>query len=212
MDKVIENNNSIQKIGIMGGTFNPIHNGHLLIADYAREEYNLSQVLFLPTGHSPHKLKQQITPASQRCDMITLAIQDNPFFALELMEVEEERISYTYLTLPKLKEKYGNAELYFILGADSLFDIEYWKEPGKILASCNVLAAYREDKRELDFMKQISYLNKKYHAHIYPLHMPCFDVSSSNIRSRINHNLSIRYLVPKEVADYIHTNKLYQES
>lgn len=211
MDKVIENKDSIQKIGIMGGTFNPIHNGHLLIADYAREEYNLSQVLFLPTGHSPHKRSQQITPASQRCDMITLAIQYNPFFTLELMEVEEERISYTYITIPKLQEKYANAELYFILGADSLFDIESWKEPGKILASCNVLAAYREDARELDFMKQISYLNEKYHARIYPLHTPCFDVSSRDIRSRVSHNLSIRYLVPKEIENYIMEKRLYQE-
>lgn len=211
MDKVIENKDSIQKIGIMGGTFNPIHNGHLLIADYAREEYNLSQVLFLPTGHSPHKRSQQITPASQRCDMITLAIQDNPFFTLELMEVEEERISYTYITIPKLQEKYANAELYFILGADSLFDIESWKEPGKILASCNVLAAYREDARELDFLKQISYLNEKYHARISTLHTPCFDVSSRDIRSRVNRNLSIRYLVPKEVANYITKKGLYQE-
>lgn len=200
----------IQKIGIMGGTFNPIHNGHLLMAEYAREELDLNQVLFLPTGHSPHKLEQQITEASMRCDMIELAIQDNPFFKLDLTEVKEERISYTYLTLPLLKKKHPNAELYFILGADSLFDLEDWKKPEEILSTCNILAAYREDKREKDFQKQIDYLNKKYHAHIYPLHMPSFDVSSSNIRNRIREHRSIHYLVPKEVEHYIRKTGLYQ--
>lgn len=200
----------IQKIGIMGGTFNPIHNGHLLMAEYAREEFDLNKVLFLPTGHSPHKLEQQITEASMRCDMIELAIQDNPFFKLDLTEVKEERISYTYLTLPLLKKKHPNAELYFILGADSLFDLEDWKKPEEILSTCNILAAYREDKREKDFQKQIDYLNKKYHAHIYPLHMPSFDVSSSNIRNRIREHRSIHYLVPKEVEHYIRKTGLYQ--
>lgn len=198
------------KIGIMGGTFNPIHNGHLLIAEYAREEFQLERVLFLPTGHSPHKLKQKITEATMRCEMIELAIADNPFFELDLREVRAERLSYTYLTILELKKTYPTSELYFILGADSLFDLEGWKKPEEILSNCNILAAYREGEGQKDFLKQINYLNEKYQAHIYPLHMPSFEVSSSNIRSRVSKKQTIRYLVPKEVNDYIQKAGLYQ--
>lgn len=201
---------AIRKIGIIGGTFNPIHNGHLLIAEYAREEFQLENVLFLPTGHSPHKLKQKITEASMRCDMIKLAIADNPFFELDFTEVKAERLSYTYLTLLELKKAYPMAELYFILGADSLFDLEDWKKPEEILSSCNILAAYREGEGQKDFQKQIDYLNKKYHAHIYSLHTPSFEVSSREIRSRVSKNQTIRYLVPKEVEAYIQKTGLYR--
>lgn len=201
----------IEKIGIMGGTFNPIHNGHLLIAEYAREEFKLDRVLFLPTGQSPHKSDAAIAEASIRCDMIELAIADNPFFQLDFTEVNTEQISYTYLTLQNLKKVYPDAQLYFILGADSLFDLEGWKEPAQILMNCNVLAAYREQEEQKNFGKQIAYLNKKYNACIYPLHAPVFNVSSRNIRSRISKNETIRYLVPKEVDDYIKKARLYQE-
>lgn len=205
MDKEV-----LQKIGIMGGTFNPIHNGHLLIAESAREEFGLDKVLFIPTRHPPHKLNQQITEASHRCNMIELAIKDNPFFELNLIEVQEKRISYTYLTLQNLKKIHPKAELYFILGADSLYDLEKWRKPEEILASCNILAAYRWQEEAPDFQEQMMYLNEKYNAHIYPLHAPAFDVSSSNIRSRICKAESIRYLVPTKVADYIQKTKLYQ--
>lgn len=198
------------KIGILGGTFNPIHNGHLMIAEQAREEFGLERILFLPTGQSPHKLKQQITDSSMRCDMIRLAIADNPFFELDMTEVNAKRISYTYITLQEIKKAYPASELYFILGADSLFDLETWKEPEEIFAACNILAAYREGDGQKDFQKQIDYLNEKYHAHIYPLHTPSFEVSSREIRSRVSKNQTIRYLVPKEVGDYIQKTKLYR--
>lgn len=198
------------KIGIMGGTFNPIHNGHLLIAEYAREEFQLERVLFLPTGHSPHKLKQKITEAAMRCEMIGLAIADNPFFEVDLREVKAERLSYTYLTILDLKKAYPTSELYFILGADSLFDLEDWKKPEEIFSNCKILAAYREGEGQKDFQEQINYLNEKYQAHIYPLHTPSFEVSSSNIRSRVRKKQTIRYLVPKEVEDYIQKTGLYQ--
>ena len=201
---------AIHKIGIIGGTFNPIHNGHLMIAEYAREEFQLERVLFLPTGHSPHKLKQKITEASMRCDMIELAISDNPFFQLDFTEVRVERLSYTYLTLLELKKAYPKAELYFILGADSLFDLEEWKRPEEIFSNCNILAAYRKGEEQQDFQEQINYLNEKYHAHIYPLHTPSFEVSFREIRSRVSKNQTIRYLVPKEVETYIQKTKLYR--
>lgn len=203
--------NPIHRIGIMGGTFNPIHNGHLLVAEQAREEFQLDRVLFLPNGQSPHKQTLQIAEASRRCDMIKLAIGGNPFFQLDLTEVSEKRISYTYLTLQKLADSYPETELYFILGADSLFHLEEWKNPKEIFANCSILAAYREGETLNTFQKQIAYLAEKYNARIYPLHMPGFDVSSSNIRNRIRQNQTIRYLVPDKVEAYIKKFGLYQE-
>lgn len=199
----------LQKIGIMGGTFNPIHNGHLIIAENAREEFQLDQILFIPTGHSPHKKERQIADASLRCDMISLAIKDNPFFQQDLTEVSSADISYTYITLQKLKKIYPVAQLYFILGADSLFDIESWKNPEQILSICSILAAYRQHERQTEFSQQIAYLKEKYNCCIYPLDAPKFDVSSSEIRNRIEKNKTIRYMVPKEVEDYIKKNQLY---
>lgn len=204
------NREPIEKIGIIGGTFNPIHNGHLMIAEYAREEFDLNRILFLPTGHAPHKSDQQTAPADQRCDMVSLAIKDNPYFQLDLTEVNTEEVSYTYLTLQKLKEAYPNAELYFILGADSLFDLEDWKKPAQIFSNCNILAAYREHQNQQHFSEQIAYLNDKYNARIFPLHAPEFDVSSRDIRSRIMKQKTVRYLIPQEVDDYIQKTQLYQ--
>lgn len=205
------NTEALSKIGILGGTFNPVHNGHLLMAETAKEEFCLDKVLFLPTGHSPHKLQNQITDAAMRCDMIRLSIQDNPFFELNLTEVQSERISYTYITLQELKKSYPLAELYFILGADSLLDMEKWREPEEIFSNCKILAAYRTGESQTDFQKQIAYLNEKYNAQIYPMHMPTFEVSSHEIRSRIQNRQSIRYLVSKEVEHYILEKRLYQE-
>lgn len=200
----------IEKIGIMGGTFNPIHNGHLLIAEYAREEFDLNRILFLPTGHSPHKSDLQTAAADRRCDMVALAIKDNPYFQLDFTEVNTPETSYTYRTLQKLKEIYPQAELYFILGADSLFDLEEWKEPAQIFSNCNILAAYREHQNQQDFSEQIAYLNQKYNARIFSLQAPVFDVSSRDIRRRIMKQKTVRYLIPEEVEDYIRKTRLYQ--
>ncbi|MCI8484892.1 MAG: nicotinate-nucleotide adenylyltransferase [Lachnospiraceae bacterium] len=199
-----------KKIGIMGGTFDPIHFGHLIIAENAREQFALDQVLFIPTGHSPHKQDQYITTAVHRCRMVSLAIYDHPQFVLNKIEIESPEISYTYLTLQKLKEEYINAELYFILGADSLFDFELWKEPELILENANILAAYRGYKHQKNFSVQLDHLNQKYPEKFFPLCTPNFEVSSHNIRDRVCRRQTIRYLVPKEVEDYIREYHLYE--
>ncbi|MEG0962543.1 MAG: nicotinate-nucleotide adenylyltransferase [Lachnospiraceae bacterium] len=200
------------KIGIMGGTFRPIHNGHLVIAENARAQFELDQVLFIPTGHSPHKQQHDMMDAHHRCAMISLAIRDNFAFALDTQEVDSSQISYTYLTLQHLKEIYPNAVFYFILGADSLFDLEEWKEPGQILSACTILAAYRKHQHQEHFIQQISYLNEKYHSSIYPLQTPSLEVSSHDIRDRISKNQTIRYLVPRQVELYIQEYNLYQKN
>ncbi len=200
-----------KRIGIMGGTFNPIHNGHLVIAENAREQYSLDQVMFIPTGHSPLRHKQQITDAVHRCEMVSLAIADNPWFVLNQIEIQSSETSYTFLTIEKLKQNYKNSDLYFILGADSLFDFQTWKNPDLILRNCKILAAYRKHQRQEEFFQYIAYLNKKYPDKFYPLDTPSLEVSSQEIRRRTKERQTIRYLVPKEVEAYIRKNKLYFE-
>lgn len=200
-----------KRIGIMGGTFNPIHNGHLVIAENAREQYSLDQVMFIPTGHSPLRHKQQITDAVHRCEMVSLAIADNPWFVLNQIEIQSSETSYTFLTIKKLKQNYKNSDLYFILGADSLFDFQTWKNPDLILRNCKILAAYRKHQRQEEFFQYIAYLNKKYPDKFYPLDTPSLEVSSQEIRRRTQERQTIRYLVPKEVEAYIRKNKLYFE-
>lgn len=199
-----------KKIGIMGGTFNPIHNGHLMIAENAREQYGLEKVFFIPTGRSPHKLQQQIADVSQRCSMISLAIEDNRAFVLNRIEADAPEISYTYITLEKLKKDYPDTEFYFILGADSLFTLENWRNPKQILADCCILAAYREHQQQEDFFRQIEYLTEKYQSRIYPLQTPSFAVSSMEIRNRVRKGQTIRYLLPAKVEQYIRDYRLYQ--
>ena len=198
-----------KRIGIMGGTFNPIHNGHLMIAENAREHYSLDQVMFIPTGHSPLSHKQQITDAFLRCEMVSLAIADNPWFILNEIEVHSFQISYTFHTIQKLKESLKDADLYFVLGADSLFDFESWRNPELILENCRILAACRKHQRQEEFFEHIAYLNEKYPDKFYPLNTPFLEVSSQEIRRRVQANQTIRYLVPKEVEMYIRKNKLY---
>lgn len=199
------------RIGIMGGAFDPIHNGHLMIAENARQQFSLDQVLFIPSGHSPIKHKQQITNALTRCEMVSIAISDNRWFTLNEIEVQAQETSYTFRTIQKLKDIYTNSELFFILGADSLFDFESWKNPELILENCSILAAYRNHQRQEEFFQHIRRLNEKYPGKFYPLNTPSLEVSSQELRRRIQQGQTIRYLVPKEVETYIQEQQLYQK-
>ena len=149
-------------------------------------------------------------PASHRCSMVSLAIAGNPFFTLDRREVESSDISYTYVTLQNLKKELPQTELFFILGADSLFDFQSWRKPEEILTYCSILAAYRKHEREDRFFQQIDLLNRKYPGKFFPLDTPSLEVSSQDIRNRVQHGRSIRYLVPEEVGAYIRAHHLYQ--
>ena len=205
------NMENIQKIGIMGGTFDPIHYGHLMIAENAREQFHLDKILFIPTGHAPHKQERYVTDAFHRCQMVAMAIADNEKFLLDKIELNSSEVSYTYLTVKKLKEYYKNAELYFILGADSLFDFESWKEPKAIIENCKVLAACRFHEYQEKFFPQIEQLNEKYPGKFFTLHTPNLEISSHDIRKRVQMEQTIRYLVPNEVEAYIREHHLYEK-
>lgn len=198
-----------QRIGIFGGTFNPIHYGHLIIAENACQQYHLEQVIFLPTGHSPHKPYMGEDMNTHRCNMVERAIEDNPRFSISYEEIQNADINYTYRTLDVFKKKYPDKELYFILGADSLFDFEYWRHPEHICTQATILAAVRDFLTEQKVDEQIQYLCKKFQADIHRLETPNFNVSSKSLRERIQKGQTIRYMVPETVKDYIFANNLY---
>lgn len=201
----------MKKIGIMGGTFNPIHMGHLIIAEKAREQSGLNKILFVPSGLPYMKDCRQVLPGKIRTRMTELAIQNNPFFAVSTIEVDREGRTYTYETLETLHGQNPDTEYYFILGADSLWNIETWKYPERIFAACHILAAVRDEKSLEDMEKQSLYLKKTYHADIELLRTGHMEISSSAIRNLCKEEKSIRYLVPEAVYDYIIQNKLYKE-
>ena len=182
------------KIGIMGGTFEPIHIGHLLLGEFAYEDFGLDEIWFLPNGNPPHKETLDTEEAMHhRIEMVRLAIKSNPNFSLNLSEADTKKHSYTYQTMRHFNEIYPNDEFYFILGADSLFAFEEWKDFRKIFTTCTILAAITE----------------AYGAHIELLRAPLVEISSTTIRERVAKGLSVRYMVPDVVADYIKEKNLY---
>lgn len=199
------------KIGIMGGTFDPIHIGHLLLGEFAYENFHLDEIWFLPNGNPPHKTTDESgVSLDDRIEMVKLATDDVPYFRMDLYEASSKKHSYTYSTMRALREMYPEHEFFFILGADSLFSIEQWKNFREIFPSCTILAAMRDDKDTESMQAQIRYLNEKYGADIRLLQAPLVEISSTTIRRRAEKGLSIRYMVPDVVSEYIQSNALYK--
>jgi len=195
-------------VGILGGTFDPIHTGHLILAEEARVQLKLGEVLFVPAGQPWLKAGRSITPVFHRVEMVRRAIVDNPRFKLCTLEVERSGPSYTVDTLMALKEQMGaEANFFFILGRDTLADLPLWKEPDKLLQMCRLVAAPRVSPGvDLDFL-EVSLLGIR--NNVIELDMPVIEISSSQIRQRLAQGLSIRYLVPDEVEKYIVEQELY---
>ena len=200
----------MKKTGILGGTFNPIHNGHLLLAETARDEFGLENVLFIPSGCSYMKNQSEILPGKLRSRMVSLAIADNPYFSMTNMEIEREGNSYTYETLAELRRVSPDTVFYYIIGADTLFTMETWKHPELIFGQAVILAAVRDDFRQQELKSQILYLHQKYGADIRLLHAGNVQISSTIIRRKRKENQSIRYLVQEPVRKFIEENDLYQ--
>lgn len=199
------------KIGIMGGTFDPIHIGHLLLGEFAYENFHLDEIWFLLNGNPPHKTTDESgVSLDDRIEMVKLATDDVPYFRMNLYEASSKKHSYTYSTMRALREMYPEHEFFFILGADSLFSIEQWKNFREIFPSCTILAAMRDDKDTESMQAQIRYLNEKYGADIRLLQAPLVEISSTTIRRRAENGLSIRYMVPDVVSEYIQSNALYK--
>lgn len=199
-----------QRIGILGGTFNPIHYGHLILGENALTQFHLDTVIFMPTGHTPHKNYTGTVLQQHRIEMVKLAICSNPYFKLSEYETSRKEVSYTASTIHYFQIQYPEAELFFILGADSLFDFENWKDPEYISANSTILVAVRDTLNEEKVDRQIDYLETKYRSTIFRLSTPNFYVSSKEIRDRVISRDSIRYLLPDSVRTYILEHKLYE--
>lgn len=199
----------MQKIGILGGTFNPIHFGHLILGQAAREEFGLDKVLVMPTKNPAYKTISGGVTEQDRTEMIRLAIEDFSYFEFSDVELRREGTTYTVDTLRELTKQNFGGKYYFIMGADSLYQIETWKEPDQILSMADILVATRNDSRSaLD--AQIDYLEHKYDGRIYHLNSPSIEISSHEIRIRKAAGQSIHFFLPEKVIDYIERNDLYE--
>ncbi len=196
------------KIGIMGGTFNPIHYGHLILAENSYNQFKLNKVLFMPVGIPPHKENHGIVSALDRMNMINLAISDNSHFEVSDFEVKREGTTYTARTLELLVKENQNYEYYFIVGADSLFYMDKWLEPETIFRLSKIIVANRNHSLDSLIDSKMLSLKNEFNAEIFKLDTPCIDISSNEIRNRVKNN-TIKYLVPDSVKEYIYEKKLY---
>lgn len=200
------------KIGIMGGTFDPVHSGHLLLGKQAYLEYNLDFVWFMPSGQPPHKKNRHVTDSFHRCAMVRLSVEEEPAFMFSDFEVSRKGSTYTAQTLSLLKEAYPQHCFYYIIGADSLYEIESWYQPEQVLTSVPFLVANREySEIHLPLNSQIQYLTDRYGADIHLLHCKEMDISSKEIRQAVRDGKSIENCVPAAVREYINSHYLYHK-
>ena len=202
---------SRKKIGIMGGTFDPIHLGHLMLAEKTYEQLGLDQILFLPAGNPPHKRNRKgCASDEERVEMVRRAIEGNSHFTLSLIEMNVTGYTYTYRTLENLKEKNPDTDYYFIIGADSLFNFSSWREPKRICDACTLVVAARDHATAWQLQAEMNRLSGLYGGHFILLDTVNVDISSQQLRQwcRIGH--SLRQYVPDSVAAYIEEHNLYR--
>ena len=203
---------NMARIGIMGGTFDPIHNGHLQLGRQAKEEYALDQVWFMPSGQPPHKKDHKITDAKIRLEMVRLALEGQDVLMLSDFELRRPGNTYTAQTLSLLREEYPEDQFYFIIGADSLYDIEKWYHPEAVMAQAVLLVASRDwDKKHPTLEGQISHLSEKYGAKINILHCSKVHVSSEEIRRMVSQGKPLEGLLPERVVEYVKQHHLYEQ-
>ena len=198
-------------LGILGGTFDPIHLGHLHIAEAVYDQIALDEIVFIPAFVPPHKLGQDYAPAQHRYAMTELAVRSFPHFTVSDMELRRSGVSYTIDTLRELHELYPERKLYFIIGADSLFAFEVWKEPGRICKACTLVVAVRNHTSSDELNREIKRLSEKYEGNFARLDTMNIDVSSHQIRQWISDEKSLKYYVPDKVISYMKENGIYRK-
>ncbi len=202
-----------ERIGILGGTFDPIHLGHLIIAEQARDQYQLDRVLLIPSGHSYFKdhRSKKVQPAQVRLEMTKIAAGSYKPFEVSDIEVNRPGNTYSFETLEELKALNPESELFFIVGADTICSMRTWREPQRIFDVCTVLAAMREDQVDPEeFQRETQALEKDFGARIYPVSIPNIGISSTQIRERAASGKSVHYLVPDALESYIIESGIYK--
>lgn len=199
------------KIGIMGGTFDPIHIGHLILGETAYGQFGLDKVLFMPAGNPPHKTHREGRATDeQRTEMVSLAIESNPHFVLSLEEMNPDGYSYTYRTLERLNNENPDTDYYFIIGADSLCEFDTWMEPGRICKATKIVVATRNHMDNTEIDEKIECLRQKYNGTFLKLDSLNIDVSSAMLREWIQNQRTVKYYIADAVNDYIEVNNIYQ--
>jgi len=197
------------KIGVIGGTFDPIHNGHLIIAEETRNRLALAEVLFVPAGQPWLKASPPVATVDQRLEMVRLAIADRPYFKLSTVDIDRPGPSYTIDTIADLQSQLGDGtELFFILGWDSLAELPLWQEPSQLIKMCQLVAVPRPGYPAPD-LNSLEEAIPGVTQSIILLDLPHIDISASEIRHRVAQGMSIHHLVPKPVSRYIRQHRLY---
>jgi nicotinate-nucleotide adenylyltransferase len=199
----------IRRLGILGGTFDPIHHGHLVAAQEAHHQLHLDTVLFVPVGTPPHKPRQPISPAHHRLRMIERAIAGKPHFSLSRVDVDRPGPCYTVDTLQLLRAEWGPAPAFFFVeGDDSLADILTWRDPGRLIELTDLAVVTRPDNQvDLDRLeRELPGLRERIHW----IQMPLLQISSTDLRARVREERPISYLVPASVEAYILEHGLYR--
>lgn len=198
------------KIGILGGTFNPPHIGHLFMAQTAMDELKLDKVFFIPSGNPPHKINNdEVIEPFHRLNMTKLFLYESKRIEVLDIEVKADEVSYTVNTLKKLKEIYSDDEIYFILGSDSLVQFSTWKNPEIICREAKLVVANRRQTADTEFDKALCFVKNEYNADITVIPMPIIEVSSTEIRKRVKDGLAVDYMTNRNVENYIISYGLY---
>ncbi|MGQ9557394.1 MAG: nicotinate-nucleotide adenylyltransferase [Desulfurispora sp.] len=199
-------------IGIMGGTFDPIHYGHLVTAENARHFFGLEQVIFVPAYRPPHKEDRRISPPQHRLAMVRLAIASNPHFKVSDMEISRRGPSYTIDTVLTMQRCYPAARLFFITGADAVLEILSWHRVTELLESCIFIAATRPGYQLGQLRQNLASLPEALLRRILTMEVPALAISSTDIRQRVREGRPVKYLLPEAVEEYIYRQVLYRGS
>lgn len=203
----------IGRLAIMGGTFDPVHYGHLVTAETVRTKYNFDKILFIPSGNPPHKNRKDISLCQHRYNMLQMATITNPYFEVSRIEMDRKGSSYTIDTIKELRAALGNrVDIYFITGADALLEILTWKNPSELLNECKLIAVTRPGYEKDVLTDKVEELKNEFNSDIITMDVPAYAISSTDIRSKVSLGLSIKYLVPEYIEQYILKNNLYRVS
>ena len=197
-------------IGLIGGTFNPIHMGHLLIGEFIREEWNLDRIIYIPSANPPHKTGGEVVDAGSRMKLVELAIRDNPYFQLSDVEFRREGYSYTIDTIREMSIEYPYEKLYFIIGTDTLFELETWKQFKEIAKEIEFVMYGRGTHSVVDIEEKLRHMRDEYGFKIKRSTGPELEISSTQIRDRIRRGLSIKYMVPDALIEEIEKESLFK--
>lgn len=197
-------------IAVFGGSFNPIHKGHIKLIEEARKLIDIDKVLLIPTGVTPHKSNNEMVSSNHRLNMCRLATDSYSYISVSDIEIKRQGKSYTYLTLNSLKEIYPNDTIYLIMGADMFLSLQTWKNAEELLNGLNVITCLRDETSYTELLNQAEAL-KEYKTTSYIIKKNVMDVSSTDVRYKLKNNINISQLIDEKVANYIAENNLYRK-